>query len=60
MIFASAQKRLQTTFGMEMVALPSRDKVTQKEKRGWQILSAYCIAANDLQLPKKQRTTPKL
>jgi len=32
--FDAAQLQLQTKFGMEMVELPVREKVTLKEKRG--------------------------
>lgn len=33
-VFDSAQKDLRAKFGMEMVQLTSREKVTMKEKRG--------------------------
>jgi hypothetical protein len=37
--FEAAQKQLRSKFGMEMVELPAREKVTMKEKRGQ---SALC------------------
>ena len=33
-IFAAAQDQLRTKFGMEMLELPGKEKVTMKEKRG--------------------------
>ena len=33
-VFEGAQKVLQATFGMEMVELPIRDKVTISQRRG--------------------------
>jgi NACalpha-BTF3-like transcription factor len=37
--FEAAQKQLRSKFGMEMVELPAREKVTMKEKRGQSIIS---------------------
>ena len=34
MVFDQAQKALKTTFGMEMVELPQREKVTASQRRG--------------------------
>jgi melanoma-associated antigen len=34
-IFGATQDQLRTKFGMELMELPSREKVTMKEKRGW-------------------------
>ena len=36
-VFEAAQKQLQKKFGMEMVELPAREKVTMREKRGLQV-----------------------
>jgi hypothetical protein len=33
-IFGAAQDQLRTKFGMELMELPQREKVTMKEKRG--------------------------
>jgi len=33
-IFDSAQQQLRTKFGMEMVVLPAKEKITLKDKRG--------------------------
>jgi len=33
-VFDAAQQQLRAKFGMEMVQLPAREKVTMKEKRG--------------------------
>lgn len=37
-VFESAQKQLRNIYGMEMVELPTREKVTMKEKRG-----SFCL-----------------
>lgn len=39
LIFAAAQDQLKQVFGMQMVELPLREKVTVKERRGMCILT---------------------
>lgn len=39
LIFAAAQDQLRTVFGMQMVELPLREKVTVKERRGSCVLT---------------------
>ena len=38
-VFAQAQLQLRTVFGVEMVELPSREKVTVQQRRG----ELYCV-----------------
>lgn len=47
--FEGAQHQLRTKFGMEMVELPVREKVTMKERRGW-INHLYHLSCSNVHL----------
>jgi hypothetical protein len=40
-VFDAAQTQLRKKFGMEMVELPLKEKITLKERRGTSILPSY-------------------
>jgi len=59
--FEGAQKELRTKFGMEMVVLPAKVKVTMKEKRGIIIFALPQSNIADLrQLPKRTKENQTL
>jgi len=43
-VFDAANSQLMDTFGMMLVELPNREKVTMKQKRGKHILSSHRLS----------------
>lgn len=56
-VFDLAQNQLRVVFGMEMVELPGREKVTLKEMRGKPCLKATRRKCSFSQLHKRQKVS---
>jgi melanoma-associated antigen len=58
-VFQQAQTQLRTKFGMEMVELPVKEKITMKDKRCKLLLVARCVDANVLSAAQKVKGNSK-